>query len=116
MGLRQDLIRLAATNTEVRPHILPLLKEAKGVSEEAIAQIENLVRDNHHTEAVKALAVALGRLTDAKVLDLVIKIQNLYGQTPVELMQFRSAIAGMLVRNAESKMDAELYKRLRKAL
>jgi hypothetical protein len=108
---------LAATNTEVRPHILPLLKEAKGVvDQEVFDQLWKLKLKEDITQAAKVLALALGRPKDALVCDYIQKIQDIYGENPTDLIRFRSSLIDILLRAAEPKTDPNIYRQIRQLI
>ena len=94
---RKSLIRLASTlpvGDASRQALLSMASHGKvaSVSEKEVAAINKMTDQNDHTGAARALAKALGRKRDEKILTHMEALRDLYGHMPHQLDEMKREI------------------------
>ncbi len=82
------------------------------LDEHTIEEVRRLTQGNNHTEANIAAAKAIGAKKLVKKLELVLKIQDLEGHTPVALGQYRYALHMELQALAKRALSVEQFEQL----
>lgn len=102
---RRQVVRLARQQPHLRPHLLPLLRQAS-VKMSDVEKINELTDNNWHTEAGAALAKVLGMKKEEKILKLIIQIQDIENHMPGHLNDYRTSIMGRVNKVAQNtKID-----------
>lgn len=105
--LRTKLIRLASEKPDLRPTLLPLLRQsARTIRMSDIDAVNELTDDNYHTEAAALLAKFLGMRKESQILTFVSKIQDALGHMPMSLNNFRGDVVDRVYDVAKKTLVA----------